>query len=489
MMMSNLNQTTAPNTNNPNEDSPVDTSMDSTEQTMKDVSKATTITTTEDEHLDEKIINEEYKVWKMNAPYLYDLVITHALEWPSLTVQWMPEIERPEGGDHFTQRLLLGTHTSDDEPNYLQLATVQLPKSLDKAFDSTTNATAAVSTNSQEQNQQAGALKPFGMGGGECKIKVSQRISHDGEVNRARYLPQNPCILASRTSSGEVHCHDYTKHSSEPADVPSPDIRLIGQSKEGYGLSWNPLQKGLLAGASEDGSLCVWDIKAACKDRTTLKPLHRWLDHGSVVEDCCWNEKNANILLSVGDDNRIFIWDITKPEKWIHCVEDAHQKNSEINCCSFNPWEEHMFATGGTDSKVLLWDMRKLNEGPMHVLEGHSGDVLQIQWSPHTPGVLASSGNDRRILVWDLNRIGREQDAEDAEDGPPELLFVHGGHTAKVSDLSWNPQEPWVLASVAEDNICQIWQMSSSIYEDEERDNAGLTGTGSNDMDVDEDVE
>jgi hypothetical protein len=29
--------------------------------------------------------------------------------------------------------------------------------------------------------------------------------------------------------------------------------------------------------------------------------------------------------------------------------------------------------------------------------------------------------------------IGEEQTAEDAEDGPPELLFIHGGHTAKIS--------------------------------------------------------
>lgn len=50
---------------------------------------------TEDSNvLQEKMINEEYKIWKKNAPYLYDMVVTHALEWPSLTVQWMPDIER-----------------------------------------------------------------------------------------------------------------------------------------------------------------------------------------------------------------------------------------------------------------------------------------------------------------------------------------------------------------------------------------------------------
>jgi len=37
--------------------------------------------------------------------------------------------------------------------------------------------------------------------------------------------------------------------------------------------------------------------------------------------------------------------------------------------------------------------------------------------------------------------------------------FIHGGHTSKISDFSWNPNEPWVIASVAEDNILQVWQM------------------------------
>lgn len=36
-------------------------------------------------------------------------------------------------------------------------------------------------------------------------------------------------------------------------------------------------------------------------------------------------------------------------------------------------------------------------------------------------------------MMWDLSRIGEEQTPEDAEDGPPELLFVHGGHTARTT--------------------------------------------------------
>ena len=93
-----------------------------------------------------------------------------------------------------------------------------------------------------------------------------------------------------------------------------------------------------------------------------------------------------------------------------------------------------------------------------------------MQWSPHHETVLASCGSDRRVNVWDLSRIGDEQTAEDAEDGPPELLFIHGGHTSKISDFSWNHNEPWVLASVAEDNIIQVWQMAENIYNDDDTD-------------------
>lgn len=38
-------------------------------------------------------IDEEYKIWKKNCPYLYDVLVTHGLEWPSLTVNWLPTID------------------------------------------------------------------------------------------------------------------------------------------------------------------------------------------------------------------------------------------------------------------------------------------------------------------------------------------------------------------------------------------------------------
>lgn len=143
---------------------------------------------------------------------------------------------------------------------------------------------------------------------------------------------------------------------------------------------------------------------------------------------------------------------------------DAHSK--EINCLSFNPFSEHMLATGSADKTVALWDMRNLKT-KLHSLEGHTEEVYQVAWSPHNETILASSSSDRRLHVWDLSKIGEEQSPEDAEDGPPELLFIHGGHTAKIADFSWNSNDAWVISSVAEDNILQVWQMAENIYVDE----------------------
>ena len=47
----------------------------------------------DNEENEENVIHEEYKIWKKNSAFLYDLLVTHSLSWPSLTVEWFPSVD------------------------------------------------------------------------------------------------------------------------------------------------------------------------------------------------------------------------------------------------------------------------------------------------------------------------------------------------------------------------------------------------------------
>lgn len=58
-----------------------------------------------------------------------------------------------------------------------------------------------------------------GFGSVSGKIEIEIKINHEGEVNRARYMPQNPCIIATKTPTSDVLVFDYTKHPSKPGEM------------------------------------------------------------------------------------------------------------------------------------------------------------------------------------------------------------------------------------------------------------------------------
>ncbi|KAI0050615.1 histone acetyltransferase type B subunit 2 [Auriscalpium vulgare] len=411
----------------------------------------------EDAEEENKLINEEYKTWKKNVPYLYDLLITHALDWPSLTCQWFPDKEQPSNKPYTTHRLLLGTHTSSQAQDYLQIATVQIPKRSGPGAD-TLDSTAY----DDERGELGGHTLPP-----TPRVSVVQRINHPGEVNRARYMPQNPDLIATKAVSGEVLVFDRTKHSSEPerGGVCRPDIRLVGQNREGFGLAWNPNKEGHILGASEDKTICHWDVRGYQKANPSIEPLNVFDEHTSVVGDVDWHANHENVFASVGDDKMLKIWD-TRQKNSTSSVQ-VHEQ--EIFAVAFSPENENVLVTGSADKTIWLHDIKRLGK-PLHVFTAHTDEVLHLAWSPHNKTVFASASGDRRIGVWDLSHIGEEQTPDDQEDGPPELMFIHGGHTARPTDFCWAPGtgEKWSAASTSEDNIVMIWQPTMHVWAGDE---------------------
>ncbi|ORY34791.1 WD40-repeat-containing domain protein [Naematelia encephala] len=410
----------------------------------------------DDEERDEaeinQSINEEYKIWKKNTPFLYDTVINHSLAWPSLTCQWLPDRETPKDADYTIHRMILGTHTSGQDADALLIAEVFLPKSaLEMGKD--------VAEMYDEERQEFGSH-----GKSPARIQVKQTIRHQGEVNRARYMPQNPDLIATKTTMGEVFVFDRTKHETKPAANAEckPDIRLKGLNKEGYGLAWSKVKSGHILSAGDEGIIAHWDIEGYTKSSPSIQPLRKYTGHDGTVGDVDWHPSYDYMFASGGDDKQLMLWDTrsaitSKPDVQV----EAHERG-EINAVAFAPSSEYLILTGSNDHTIGLFDIRKLSR-KLHSFEGHVDGILQLAWSPHSPVHFASASADRRVHIWNLDAIGAEQTPEDAEDGPPELLFVHGGHTAKVSDISWSPMAKWHIATTAEDNILQVWEPSRNI--------------------------
>jgi histone-binding protein RBBP4 len=42
-------------------------------------------------------------------------------------------------------------------------------------------------------------------------------------------------------------------------------------------------------------------------------------------------------------------------------------------------------------------------------------------------------------------------------------MFMHGGFTNRVSDFSWNRNDPWVMLAAADDNQMQVFRPAYSI--------------------------
>jgi histone-binding protein RBBP4 len=225
----------------------------------------------------------------------------------------------------------------------------------------------------------------------------------------------------------------------------------------------------------------MWDIREAGLD---VQPLFmNQTGHSAGVEDVAWSHYIPNRVGSVGDDSQLCLWDLRakNQSKPVASRQNAH--DGDINCLSFNPNHEFQLATGGTDGVVALWDVRNIKSS-VHTLRGHRSGVFQVSWAPFDEGILASSGADRRLFVWDVRKAQqRKQQPEQhgaervvggkasrnvaavVDEPAPELLFIHGGHTAKISDFSWcraGGSKDWLVSSVSEDNILHVWQMVTS---------------------------
>ncbi|KAF7457731.1 histone-binding protein RBBP4 [Cryptosporidium felis] len=447
---------------------------------------------------EESVKLEKYKIWKENTSLLYENIMTHVLEWPSLSVQWIcdNDLSEIDGSLHETSNysLLIGTHTSGTDQDYIIVLDVSLPN----------EPIPESSRKFETHNDYAGFSMPF-KGTDSNRFKQRILIPHDGEVNRVLSSPLNTNIIASKSVNGDVNVYNINEVNPKNAIGPKiadkkPTLVLGGHESEGWALSWNKTNEYYLASGSDDTVICLWDINnREYNSIGKLEPIIKFKGHEKSVQDISWNPSNENIMISVGDDGLILLWDIResstprclfkafkevesnfgetkmapnfKKVVGYNCIGYGDTNINSLNTIEFNPFRTDLIAVGGSDPVIALFDIRKMNRR-LHSLNGHSGQINRLNFLIESESLLASASSDSTVSIWDLSKIGVEQRADEAEDGVPELIFTHSGHTSPVLDFSCitGKLPTSTFASISENNYLHIWSPGETIFFSDDED-------------------
>ncbi|KAG7884977.1 hypothetical protein KL938_001234 [Ogataea parapolymorpha] len=392
----------------------------------------------DEEKSEELTILEEYKLWRKNCRYMYDFISETALTWPSLSIQWISggtfENKTKDTKISKTRNLLLTTHTSGEDVNYLKIASTQIP--------------ASIWGNGPE-------ISPEELQQINSRLRISKKLDQESEINRVRAMPQNSRIISTINGKGDVFVYHLDAKMNEENRT-----RLVHHTENGYGLSWNPIVEGELATCSDDQTVAVWDIT---RSGAEITPINVFTSHTSIVNDVRWHTFSGNSLGSVSEDKHFIYQDKRTKEPAIDTILST---KTSFNTLCFSRFSKYLFSAGGEDGNVYLYDLRDVSK-PLHIMMGHTKSITNLEWDPFHENIVGSSSSDRRIILWDINKIGKEQLQDEMEDGVPELLMMHGGHTGGINDFQFSEEIPWTVASCADDNIVHLWKVNRKVVEEE----------------------
>ncbi|GBL48633.1 hypothetical_protein [Candidozyma auris] len=390
-----------------------------------------------------------YRVWKKNSPYLYDYVSTNSLLWPSLTVQFFPDLETASSENPkdiqsqlVYQRLLLGTFTLGQGTDVISFWRLPYYRDLNKSVNMD-----SLNYNSEKQEFELPAVS-------KNKIRSLQSINHLGDVNKLRYMPQNPDVIASSNNMGNMVVYNRTKHSSIKTlgtenEINEPQLRLINKNRtysgDIFAFDWNRQREGVIVSGNMDGVINLFDIKSDYKNQDdTSIGARRHYDTSVGINDIEWIPNHDSIFLSADDAGNLKLFDIRLESPDAVAV---HNSNVACNSISVNQ-DSYSIASGHSDGSIGIFDVRTLSENSsVCSFQPHSEAITQVRWHPKFASVLGSSSSDKSVKIHDLGCFERCNG----------LRFSHEGHMLGVNDFDWSLHEDWMVASVADDNSLHIW--------------------------------
>lgn len=188
---------------------------------------------------------------------------------------------------------------------------------------------------------------------------------------RAHRNPFNDRIIASGSDDGKVFIwqvpNGFSLYSDaeEPEDV-APVSKLTGHSRKVGQVLFNPAAENILASASGDYTIKLWDIE------TGNSPLT--LKHGDIVQSLSWSA-DGTMMVTTSRDKKLRIWDVRQERPAHEVAGHSGAKNSRAVWMG----EHNRIATTGfskmSDRQMALWDVGAPQEpiGGFTILDSISG--------------------------------------------------------------------------------------------------------------------
>ncbi|XP_008051777.1 WD repeat-containing protein 17 isoform X2 [Carlito syrichta] len=264
---------------------------------------------------------------------------------------------------------------------------------------------------------------------GAKKWDFLRDLGHVETIFDCKFKPDDPDLLATASFDGTIKIWDIntlTAVYSSPGD-------------EGviYSLSWAPGDLNCIAGATSRNGAFIWDVQKS-------KIVQRFNEHGKNAIFCiAWSHKDSKRIATCSGDGFCIIRTIDG--KILH----KYKHPAAVFGCDWSQNNKDMIATGCEDKNVRVYYVATSSDQPLKVFSGHTAKVFHVKWSPLREGILCSGSDDGSVRIWDYT-----QDA---------CINILSGHTSPVRGLTWNTEIPYLLISGSWDYTIKVWDTREGI--------------------------
>lgn len=222
-------------------------------------------------------------------------------------------------------------------------------------------------------------------------------------------------------------------------------------------LSWNRHARNLLASASADTTVKLWDLSRPMSG-TSSSALRSFSAHTDKVQSVAWQvgapggssgTVNPAVLLSGSYDKTIRVFDARMAEQAV-----VARIGADVEAVRWNGWKEHSFLVALESGIVQGFDVRALTpsgtDAALYTLVAHDGACTSLDISPHIPGCLLTAGTDRQVKVWNVDSDG---------DKPRSISLVSARDLGigKLFTTSFSPNDPLTIAAAGSGGKLHIW--------------------------------